>query len=203
MALTAPVSKTFDLTPAGNHVARLYQIVHIGTVKDSYMGEEKETDKIRLAFELSNERKVFNEGEEPRPFSISREFTFSMGTKANLRKFVEGMHGVALHDEEAAGFDLEQLLGDACLLSVVHKESASGKTYALIQGASPLPKGMDAPAQVNEGRLIDVNTATQEEIEALPEFIRDKMKSSKEYDERFRSAETVNDHGIKDGDIPF
>ena len=29
MALTAPVSKTFDLTPAGNHVARLYQIVHI------------------------------------------------------------------------------------------------------------------------------------------------------------------------------
>lgn len=47
--------------------------------------------------------------------------------------------------------------------------------YANIADASPITKGMDAPAQVNENRMIDVNTAAAEEIEALPAFIKSKI----------------------------
>jgi hypothetical protein len=202
MALTAPKSnKNYEPVPAGNHVARLYQIVHLGTIKGEYKGKPTESDKVRLTFELCNEKKAFNEGEEPRPFSISREFSFYMSPKANLRAFVEGMIGTKLHDEEAYNFDLEQLLGDACLLNVVHVEKESG-TYANIQTATPLPKGMDAPALANEKKLIDVNTATDTEIDALPDFIKDKMKSSVEWANRIPS---VNDSGIpmNPNDLPF
>jgi hypothetical protein len=69
--------RTYELVPAGNHVARLYGILHIGTNSFEYMGETK--------FELSNEREVFKEGEEAKPFSISREFGLTMGQKSNLR----------------------------------------------------------------------------------------------------------------------
>jgi hypothetical protein len=43
-----------------------------------------------------------------------------MGAKGNLRPFIEGFIGTKLHDDEAYNFNLEDLLGDACLLNVVH-----------------------------------------------------------------------------------
>ena len=191
MALTAPKGKASDPAPKGNHVARLYQIIHIGTNDFEYMGETKSSDKIRLTFELSNERKAFKDGDEPRPWSVSREFGFSMHAKSKLRPFVEGMVGTALFDKEADNFDFESLLGQECLLNVVHDEK-NGSVYANIAGGSPLPKGMDAPAPVNETRMIDVNTATAEEVEALPEFIKSKMFSSVEWQGRAKHAENMS-----------
>lgn len=45
-----------------------------------------------------------------------------------------------------------------------------GNTYANIQGASPLPKGMEPPALFNETKLIDINSTPLEEINKLPDF---------------------------------
>src|SRR5688572_12631576 len=118
--LRAPRKETtYEPVPKGNHVARLYQIIHIGTIPTTWQGQERMTDKVRLTFELSNERKVFREGDEPKPYSISREFTLSMGSKAALRAFVEGSLGTSLSDDEAYAFDIEELLGKACLLNVI------------------------------------------------------------------------------------
>jgi hypothetical protein len=215
MALTAPRAKTNTDVPKGNHVARLYQIIHIGTNEFEFKGETKKSDKIRLSFELCNERKVFKEGEEPRPFSVSREFGFSMGPKSHLRPFVEGMIGTALFDEEAYNFDFEDLLGRECLLNVVHEEK-NGNVYANIAGASPLPKGMDAPELYNDTTMIDVNTSPVEEIEALPEFIKAKIFSSEEwagrtahernmeaYTQQKATGSTPTSADINPEDIPF
>lgn len=105
--MKAPKAKSFDPVPKGNHVARLYQIIHIGTVPTTFQGETRMTDKIRLTFELCNERKSFKEGDPEKPYSVSREFTFSMGKKSNLRAFIEGFGGTKLHDEEAYNFDID------------------------------------------------------------------------------------------------
>ena len=177
MTLQAPRAKTQTDVPKGNHVARLYQIIHIGTNEFEFKGETKKSDKVRLTFELCNERKSFKDGEDSKPFSVSREFGFSMGKKSNLRPFIENMTGSSFTDDEAYGFDLETLLGDACLLNVVHEEK-NGNVYANIKGATPLPNGMLAPELFNEKRMIDVNTSPVEVIEALPDFIKSKMFSS-------------------------
>jgi hypothetical protein len=180
-----PKKQTFDVVPAGNHVARLYQIIHIGTVLTIGQFGEKMQDKVRLTFELCNEKKEFKAGEGEKPFSVSREFTYSYHLKGLLRPFVDGMTGTKMRDDEFP--DLEALLGDACLLNVVHDVKETG-TYANIQNASPLPKGMEAPALVNETRIFDINTITQEELVKLPEFIQKKMRSSEEYAARFSGA---------------
>lgn len=206
MTLTAPaIDKKRDPVPAGNHTARLYEIIHIGTINTGFKdkeGNDESADTVRLTFELCNEMKVFKEGEEPKPLAVSREFSFYMSPKANLRKFVEGFIGTTLTDTEAEAFDLEQLLGDACLLNVVHKVSKAGNTYALISAAAPLPKGLVAPALFNDKRLIDVNTASKEEIDALPEWIAGKIKSSEEYDKRYRAQVEGTPEVTKD-DLPF
>jgi hypothetical protein len=195
MSLTpAKQNKSFDPVPAGNHVARLYEIIHLGTIPTTWQGQEKMTDKIRLGFELCNEKKEFREGEGEKPFSISREFTYSFGAKGNLRPFVDGMTGTKMIDGENP--DLEALLGDACLLNVVHTEK-DGNTYANIQGASPLPKGMTAPELVNETRLIDINSTPWDEINALPDFIIKKMNSSEEFSNRKRADEMLGGEKVK------
>jgi len=66
--------------PAGTHVARCYQIIHIGTIVDTYQGEEKLVNKVRLVFELPLETADFGKGEQP--FSIGRDFTLSMHEKS-------------------------------------------------------------------------------------------------------------------------
>lgn len=184
MTFKAPKPKPRDPVPAGNHVARLYQIVHLGTIPTTFKGEEKMTNSVRLTFELCNELKVFKEGEGAKPYSIStRDTTLSMNKKAGLRKLVEGMTGKAFTEEEAVDFDLESLLGSACLLNVVHMEK-DGNIYANIQGASPLPKGLTAPTISNEAKLLDVETMDLEDIEALPDFLKEKMHASVEYQKR-------------------
>jgi hypothetical protein len=186
MTLT-PAKKggSYDPVPSGNHIARLYEIIHVGTIPTQWQGQDKMTDKIRLGFELCNEKKEFRQGEGEKPYSISREFTYSWGQKGHLRPFIEGFIGTKLHDDEAYNFNLEDLLGEACLLNVVHTEK-DGNTYANIQGASPLPKGLAAPALVNEKRSLDINSIPYNEIDALPEFIQKKMKSSEEYSARLQ-----------------
>src|SRR3954463_747642 len=115
MSLTPPKSnKDFTPVPAGNHVARLYEIIHIGTVLTVGQFGEKMQDKIRLTFELCNERKEFKAGEGEKPFSISREFTYSFHPKGLLRPFIDGMTGTKMRDDEFP--DLEALLGQPCLL---------------------------------------------------------------------------------------
>jgi hypothetical protein len=115
------------------------------------------------------------------------------------------MLGVALRDEEAYAFDVEKLLGEPCLVSITHSEK-DGNIYANVQGIAPMMRGVSAPDIFNKPRLIDVNTATQEEIGTLPEFIRNKMQTSDEYKARFADGSDIQmeqNDAIKDGDSPF
>lgn len=191
-----------ELVPKGNHVARMYAMYHFGHIKNEWEGKVTYPDMLRFSFELCNEKKVFKEGEEARPYSIStKNLTYTMGTKSHLRKLIEGMTGVALTDKEAYAFDPETLLGEPCLLNVVHKEGKNGVMYSNIEGASPLPKGMEAPPLANEKRFVDIDTATKEEIEELPEWLRDMFKSSDEYDKQFQGGKGRSDVTLED--IPF
>ena len=43
-----------EKVPSGTHIARCYSMVHIGTVTWEYLGEVKETDKVRISFEITS-----------------------------------------------------------------------------------------------------------------------------------------------------
>ena len=173
----------YEVIEAGNYVARLYQIIYLGTLPTEWKGEQKMTEKIWLTFELCDEKKVFKEGEEAKPLAISREFTLSMGEKSNFRPFVEGFIGTRFVGDEVYEFDIDDLIGKECLLNVVHNVSGDN-TYANIQNATPLPKGMKAPALFNDATIINVNSTPFEEIAKLPQFLQDKMATSEEWTAR-------------------
>lgn len=196
--MKAPVPKNFNrkLPPEGTHVARVVGLIYIGTVKTEWQGIPKDTYKIRLSWELPNERAVFKEGETEKPFVISAEYSFSMGAKANLRPIVEGIIGTSLLDEEAQGFDIEQILGKPCLVSISIKEGKTSK-YVIVNSTSALLKGVDCPPQENETKILSYENWNEDYYQSLPDFIKEKVESSKEY-QAMKAGSTVSAE-----DVPF
>lgn len=172
-----------ELVPAGSHVARCYSVVHIGTVRFEYLGEEKELNKVRITWELPSEMRMFNEEKGEQPMVISKEYTLSLHEKSNLRKDLESWRGKNFTDEELEAFDVSKLLTVPALLSITHTTKGEN-TFANITGVSGLIKGMECPKQVNPSFEFSHEEFSQEKLEALPAFLQEKVKSSKEYAER-------------------
>lgn len=190
--------------PAGNHIARCYEMIQIGTIVETtgiYAG--KESHKVRLTWETPNELHDFGKG--PQPFSISKEFTLSMNEKATLRKMLESWRGKAFTEDEAKRFDITKLLGVPCMVNVIHKKSGTGKDYADISSISVMPKGIACPAQVNPSRLLSFDEWNETLFESLPDFIKNKIKSSKEFANLMHPNKVETPaHEFEDGsDLPF
>lgn len=209
MAITASTTSTKrELIPTGNYIARCYQMIHIGTVDETVMGTLKTLNKVRIGWELPTELKVFDESKGEQPLAISKEYTLSMHEKSNLRKMLASWRGKDFTEAEARAFDITKLLGAACMLNIIHKQGTKDptRTFEEISSVTPLPKGITCPPQVNATLLLDYDHFDTAIYEKLPDFIKQKISSSKEYKRMQAPAEEQLDH-IEDheeaGDLPF
>ena len=171
-----------ELIPAGNYIARCYQMIEIGTVKETILGKEKILPKVRIGWELPTELKVFKEENGEQPLVISKEFTLSMADKANLRIALKSWRGKDFTDEEAKSFDITKLIGVPCMLNIIHKPSKDGtRHYEEISGITPMPKGVNCPEQINNTFILSYDDFDINKFNTLPDFIRNKMQTSMEF----------------------
>ncbi|NBW19547.1 MAG: hypothetical protein EBR82_67395 [Caulobacteraceae bacterium] len=201
-----------QLPEAGATVGVLFSLVDLGTQKVSWDGEEKWTPKLRLAFELPEqtiEGEVMENGKTTKvtkPMVVSIELTRSLGERATLRKHLETWRGQAFTSKELASFNLRNLLGKACLLTLVHKTSQAGRNYCAIQGIAKLPKSMKAPAKTENAHIFyEIEQGEGGQFSELPEWLQEKIRSSKEFSGA-SSAPKVGAADNTDGDgnpMPF
>ena len=213
MGITAKRGSSREPVPAGTYPARLYKIIHFGTIPDTYQGQQKMTNKIRFDWELPTETRVFDPDMGEQPLSISKDYTLSMNEKANLCKDVESWEGHKFKsDEEAESYDLTELIGRDCMINVAHKTSnATGNTYAYIASISPMPKGMQCPPPVNSPFIWDYSDNWDPDVlELLHDYFKDKIKSSQEYQAKMEPIDvqdapmpTINDAPPEDDQLPF
>ncbi len=175
--------KTFDPIPEGAYPARIYQVIHLGTVV-GFQGQLQ--NKVRITWEFPTELKVFKEENGEQPMVLSNDYTLSFHEKSQLRKVIDACDPKALKtvgdDGLVESYDVENLLGKACLVTVIHKEAKAGDAvYANIGVCTVIPKGMICPPQINPSKSLSYDNWDQTYFETLPKFIQDKMKSSQEY----------------------
>jgi len=170
-----------ELIPEGTYVARCYQMIHIGTVKETIQGNEKLLNKVRIGWELPTETKVFKEENGPQPLVISKEYTLSLHENAHLRSDLKSWRGQDFTEDEVKQFDISVLVGVPCLLAITHKKSTNGKTYEEISAISKVVKGMDVPAAVNSPIVLEYDNWSEETFNSLPNFIKEKVAQSMEY----------------------
>lgn len=179
MALTVKENRGGDFAPApeGNHVAICYGVVDLGTQQSTFAGETKSAPKVRLMFELCDEKM-----ENGKPFSLSTTYTASLGDRSNLRKMLETWRGRKFTPDELGGFQLANVVGKPCQVTVVHKPSADGsKIYANIASVTGLPKGMKAPSQINPSVIFDLEDFNIEVYQSLPQYLKDTIAKAPEF----------------------
>lgn len=172
-----------ELIPAGTYLARCYSMVHLGTVKQSYLGEDKWTNLVRITWELPTELRCFNADKGEQPCVISKEVTLSMNEKSTLRSLLTGWRGKAFSEDEAKEFDVAKLLGKPCMISIFHQASKSNpeKVYERIASISPVMKGMECPPQINPTFEFSVLDYNQAKFDSMPEFMKEMVRGSKEF----------------------
>lgn len=184
MAITAKsTGAQRELIPAGNYIARCYKMVQIGTVTEIVLGKAKVLHKVRIGWELPEEKRVFNEEKGEQPLVIENEYTLSLHEKSALRAILKSWRGKDFTEEEAKAFDITKLLGIPCMLNIIHKQGKADptKTYEQISGITPMPKGVKCPAQINPTFELSYDAWNEEKYNSLPDFIKTKMASSLEY----------------------
>ena len=188
----------FKKVPEGTHIAVCNMVVDIGMQETNYGPKHK----CYIRWELPNEEIEWTdkEGNEHKgPMTIGANYTVSLSEKANLRRDLEGWRGKAFTAEELAGFDVFNILGKACQVSVVHNESG-GKVYANVSGVVALPKGVSAPELTNDP--LKYSDDEPEMFDQLPDWIKEKLGNQVSATQADTSA-TNNKLDDFDDDIPF
>ena len=134
---TAPTGDTkrienVELIPTGMQICTLYSMIDFGHQETNFGLKPQ----IKLAFEFPDHMRIFYEGNEAKPASVFEKEMLSMNAKSNLRKkFIQPMINRIMTDDEAAVYNISQLLGKHYVATISH--SPDGK-WANIQSICPL-----------------------------------------------------------------
>jgi len=178
----AKTGGNFELIPEDQHLARCVLVADIGTHESTYGAKHQ----CLIGWEFPDVLQVYDADKGEEPSMLSAFYTLSLSEKANLRHMLESWRGRAFTADELEGFDLFCLCGIGCLVQVVHAAKANGDMRAKIQSVTKLHKSMTVPAQVCPSRKFDLAESTADDFEALPEWIREKVKESAEWTEFMR-----------------
>lgn len=192
----------FKQVPVGAYPARCVRIIGIGTQHSEYEGKPNKAIKVIISWELPTE--LIEDGEYAgQPYMVSKFYTQSLGEKANLRKHLASWRGRDFTPEELAGFDLANIAGKSCMVSVIH--STKGK--AKVDSVMALPKGMTVPAQVNPTVIFNIFQWDQTIFDSLTDGIKELIKQSDEYKYMNQSGFAVDDKQpnapVGEDEIPF
>ena len=176
MPVAKESGKDFKPLPSGSHVARCFGVISLGTQNSPMFPA---SFKVMLMWEVPGET-IEMDG-KPTPMVIQREYTLSLSEKANLRHDLESWRGRQFTAKELEGFMVEKVLGQPCMLSVIHKNTAKNKLYAAISSISGLPKGVQCPAQYHKSVHYEIEHGQNETFKALPEWIRKKIAGCEEW----------------------
>ena len=175
--VSKPEGGDFEQIQPGMYQAVCKGVFDIGLQKGVFNGEENWTQQVILTFEV-DERMTVEKYAGDR-FNMSKWYTASLHEKANLRKDLENWRGREFTEKELAGFDLENLVGINCTLTI--KKSKTNKS--VIGSIGPVMNNMD-------------KITIEKPFKDIPEWIQD-IKA------RAGEPPTQNDPYKDDNDIPF
>jgi hypothetical protein len=137
----ADPQKAWAKAPEGSHIAVLVDVIDLGMRSETFPGQApRMVHKCALVWQIDEVNP-----DTGKRFEMSKEFTVSMGEKANLRKFLSTWRGRSYTDAEAAeGAPLHKLYAVNGLMQIEHKQSKSNpdRTYANIVSVVALPKNV-------------------------------------------------------------
>lgn len=198
-----PIAKetsNFKPAPAGTHIARCYGCISLGT-QPQQSEQFDEVPKVLLLFELPFEI-IQSEEYGDKPMTISKEYTLSLGKKATLRKHLDSWRGRSFNEEELKGFEVSNVVGVPCQITVVHAANSQGKTYAKIESVTGMAKGMTCPNQAHASIKYELEHGQNDIFQSLPEWIQEKIMAARENEPKSQSDAPAATEAPAAGETP-
>lgn len=185
---------------AGSYLGVCIGVVGLGEQETRWNGKTRYAEKIKFVFEIPEET-IQQDGEE-RPRQLSTELSMAKKESSKIRQFLSGWLGRVLSDDEYMNMEFFELIGRNAILNVVRSED---NQYANIASASPLLKGQKPVQTVSKTLKFDANDWNDEEFEALPEYLKERIKKSTQYKnahlpDQEVSVEAANQEAVQDAD---
>jgi len=198
MSFTATEKSDYQPIPEGTHPAVCSALIDLG--RQEAFGTIK--PQLLMRFEIPDCRiSREKDGQQvDEPMTKWQFYTNSLNRKANLRRDLESWRGRGFTKEELAGFDVRNIVGHACQISIIHDHSGDQvrdkiRTVSKLIADGPNPKPELAVIRYSqeEGEV--------EQWDLLPSWIQEKIG---------QAEETVtlqplpqDDEPFEDDDIPF
>ena len=200
-------SGSFERCPPGLHLARCYRIVDLGTQRSEYKGQVKFLHKIMIGWEIHGTREdgTALSMRDGRPFGIFKNYTMSWSDKANLRLDLQSWRGKPFTQEEMRRFDLSNILGAWCMLNIIERPGTDGRDYTNVNGITPVPSVIkqNLPQGVNKNEIFNLETPDLAIFDTFSDKLKEKIKSSPEW-QKFEGSAPEVPMTDEDGDaIPF
>lgn len=213
-AIYAGMTKPDYSIPDGKYPARLFQIVQLGSQYFEKNGKGWYSPMILLGFELPTQTFENQDGETMANIK-SGSYFLSMNPSyrgIGLREIIDGLRGSSEYtEEELEKFDISSFLGKECFLTLSGVES-KGQTYQNITEVSQFTTGDGDSGMLKKFRdpiLVTIEDFRDLDNLALPDWIKDKIRASKEW--KYLNATPAMPNGqvgddveeIKLEDVPF
>lgn len=187
-----------DATPLdGTYFARCVALGIMGDIEEAYKNQApSKKNKIVLGFEFPEATYIDFE-ENKVPIMAFKEFTNSMGDKANLYKFLSSWSNGATNKYKGTGdFDLMKMVGKPCLLAVERKQPEGKGAYLIIKTVSGLPKAMPEIKQMTEDVVFDIEeNFDKDAFLFFPPYIQDKIADSDQFKALGLDINTIRERG--------
>ena len=202
---------SFELAPAGNHLARCVKLVDLGTSESTYQGVTHHRHQCLVMWELPDELMKPDADGNEKPFIVSKFYTLSLHEKAKLRHDLISWRGRDFSVDELKRFPMKNILGAPCMLSVVHELKQNGDTKAVVTAVAKMPKKTVVPDQVNPSVYFSLEPEEfdQEVFESLREGLQNIISESDEWKglSTLTGAQAVTDEeataAMATDEIPF
>lgn len=178
LTVSAKTSGGMEPIPGGTYLAVCNTLIDLGDQYNEQYGKTQR--KVLIGWELPDE--TYEKDGETRCRQISSRYTASLDNRGKLKPDLESWRGRVFTQEELAGFDLKNIVGANCMLNIIRDEY-NGKTFSKVKAITPLPKGMPKAMLSAPATVIDLDTASLDDIDELPTWIADIIKQSTTYKE--------------------
>lgn len=206
MSLVAKPGKSIPPIPGGTYQAVCFSVIDLGTQYNETF--RKFSPKIVITWEIPSLRIEYEKDGVPAEGVrvISKTYTNILHEKSNLQQDLVNWRGKSFTTEEAEGFNVSQILGSNCVLTVVNT-TKNGKTYANVGGVSKLMQGMKSLTPESKIVKYDIDDGSEAIPETVPNWIIEAIRKCKEFN---RGGQTNPDYVgdnpepvSDDDDIPF
>jgi hypothetical protein len=178
------------LVPAGTHPAICYCVAELGTQETAY-GKKP---MLHIGWELPDERLA-----DGRPAVVSRRYAVSAAPQSALRNDIESWQGRRFSDIDLDTFDLADLVGNTCQVSIQHSDAAGGRIYANVTAVLPPARGMSKELDTHNDPIVFEfdDESARAQYSALPEFLQTAIARSPEYQEKFAAPSLAADEAVR------